>query len=46
MWLITPALMEIMPSHVQNVVLERLQKQQEVFMHKKDEAEELTEQMA
>ena len=36
-WLITPALMEIMPTAVQQVVLERLQEKQLVKIHNVDE---------
>ena len=37
-WTITPALMEIMPTTVQNVILERLQAKKKIKVHQFDES--------
>ena len=45
-WTITPALMEIMPTTVQNVILERLQAKKKVKVHQFDESQQdMTEKM-
>ena len=45
-WTITPALMEIMPTTVQNVILERLQAKKKIKVHQFDESQQdMTEKM-
>ena len=45
-WTITPALMEIMPTTVQNVILQRLQAKKKVKVHQFDEkTQDMSEKM-